>query len=172
MSYNPESEPASHPNYSANFGYSTTEYANPEVVPAEYASFVQRFIAAFVDGLIIAFASVVTIGFLSLFGLASFDNEDVSSVIASNFESILIGWLYEAVMTSSHRQGTFGKMALGIKVTDMNGNRISFGRASVRHFAKYLSSVICLIGYILALFTERKQSLHDLIASTVVLKKA
>lgn len=173
MSYSPESESATpNPNYSANFGYSTTEYSNTETAPAEYATFGQRFLAAIVDGLIIAFASVATIGFLSLFGLASFVNEDASSIIASNFEGLLIGWLYEAVMTSSHRQGTFGKMAFGIKVTDMNGNRLSFGRASARHFAKYLSGIICSIGYLVALFTERKQALHDLIAGTVVLKKA
>jgi len=63
-------------------------------------------------------------------------------------------------------------MAFGIKVTDMNGNRLSLGRASARHFAKYLSGIICSIGYLVALFTERKQALHDLIVGTVVLKKA
>ena len=173
MSYNPESETTPpNPNHEANFGYNATEYANPEVAPAAYATFGQRLLAFILDAFIIGFVSLAITGFLSLFGLASFVEEDVSNIIASNFEGILIGWLYEAVMTSSYRQGTFGKMAFGIKVTDMNGNRLSFGRASARHFAKYLSNITCLIGYLVALFTERKQALHDLIAGTVVLKKA
>lgn len=174
MSYNPESETTPpNPNYSANFGYGTTEYANTENAPAEYASFGQRLLAAIVDGLIIGFASLIINVVLALLGLSRFGNDNgVSDIVASNFEGLLIGWLYEAVMTSSYRQGTFGKMALGLKVTDMSGNRLSFGRASARHFAKILSSLICLIGYFVALFTERKQALHDLIAGTVVLKKA
>ena len=71
-------------------------------------------------------------------------------------------------MESSSRQATVGKMALGLKVTDLEGRRISFARASGRHFAKYISGMILLIGYIMAGFTERKQALHDMIAGTLV----
>ncbi len=172
MSHNLESETTSpYTNYGESHGYNAPEYTSPEYTPIEYATFGQRFLAAIVDGLIIAVAYYAIVGVLSVFGLASFAEEDASS-FATQIEGLLVGWLYEAVMTSSHRQGTFGKMAFGIKVTDMNGNRISFGRATGRHFAKILSSLICLIGYLVALFTERKQALHDLIASTLVLKKA
>jgi uncharacterized RDD family membrane protein YckC len=59
-------------------------------------------------------------------------------------------------------------MALSMKVTDLQGNRISFARATGRHFAKYISAMILLIGYIMAGFTERKQALHDMIAGTLV----
>ncbi len=82
--------------------------------------------------------------------------------------SILVSWLYEALMESSAHQATLGKLIFGLKVTDLQGNRISFGRATGRHFAKILSGVILLIGFIMAGFTERKQALHDMIAGTLV----
>src|SRR5208283_3281564 len=77
-------------------------------------------------------------------------------------------WLYEALMLSSSYQATLGKMIFGMKVTDLNGNRLSFAHATGRHFAKWLSGMILGIGYIMVAFTERKQGLHDLIAGTVV----
>jgi uncharacterized RDD family membrane protein YckC len=77
-------------------------------------------------------------------------------------------WLYEAFMESSSYQATLGKMIFGMKVTDLNGNRISFERATGRHFAKWLSGMILCIGYIMVGFTERKQGLHDLLAGTLV----
>ena len=64
-----------------------------------------------------------------------------------------------------------GKKALGIIVTDISGQRISFGRATGRYFAKQLSTIILLIGYIMAAFTEKKQALHDMMAGTLVIKK-
>ncbi len=80
------------------------------------------------------------------------------------------GWIYEAAMESSSKQATVGKMALGLKVTDLEGRRISFPRATGRHFAKYVSGMALLIGYIMAGFTERKQALHDMIAGTLVVR--
>jgi uncharacterized RDD family membrane protein YckC len=55
-------------------------------------------------------------------------------------------------------------------VTDVNGRRISFARATGRHFAKILSGMVMMIGFIMAAFTERKQALHDILASTIVVK--
>jgi len=82
----------------------------------------------------------------------------------------VIQWLYFAVMESSKHQGTLGKLALGIKVTDMNGDRISFGRATGRYFGKIISGMIIYIGYIMAGLTEKKQALHDMMASCLVIK--
>jgi len=85
------------------------------------------------------------------------------------FVLVLFGsWLYEAFMESSSYQATLGKMIFGMKVTDLNGNRISFERATGRHFAKWLSGMILCIGYIMVGFTDRKQGLHDLLAGTLV----
>jgi uncharacterized RDD family membrane protein YckC len=74
-------------------------------------------------------------------------------------------------MESSSYQGTIGKKILGIKVIDMNGNRISFVKATVRYFSKLLSALIIGIGFLMAGFTNKKQALHDLIAETLVVKK-
>jgi uncharacterized RDD family membrane protein YckC len=78
-------------------------------------------------------------------------------------------WLYFAVCESSSWQGTLGKLALGIRVTDMQGAKISFPRALGRYPAKYLSALILGIGFLMVAWTQRKQGLHDLIAGTLVL---
>jgi uncharacterized RDD family membrane protein YckC len=79
-------------------------------------------------------------------------------------------WLYEALLTSSSWQGTIGKRVLRLKVVDEAGNRIGFGRATGRFFAKILSSMFFCIGFIMIGFTERKTGLHDMLAGTKVLK--
>jgi uncharacterized RDD family membrane protein YckC len=84
---------------------------------------------------------------------------------------LVTGWLYFALMESSSKQATLGKMALSIVVTDMDGKRISFGRATGRYFGKILSGIILLIGYIMIAFTEKKQGLHDMLANTLVVDK-
>lgn len=80
-------------------------------------------------------------------------------------------WLYEAMMLSSPWQATLGKRALGMIVTDLEGRPLSFGRATGRHFAKWLSAMALGVGFIMAAFMPRKQSLHDIVASTVVVNQ-
>ena len=80
-------------------------------------------------------------------------------------------WLYFAIMESSAKQGTLGKMAVGLVVTDKRGKRLTFGRATGRYFAKWISGKILIIGYIMAAFTEKKQALHDIIAGTMVYQR-
>jgi uncharacterized RDD family membrane protein YckC len=80
-------------------------------------------------------------------------------------------WLYHTAMESSRHQATLGKKALGIIVTDMNGNRISFARANARFFGKWVSGMIMNIGYLMAAFTEKKQALHDILAGCLVVMK-
>jgi uncharacterized RDD family membrane protein YckC len=84
---------------------------------------------------------------------------------------IVLHWLYYSLLESSAWQATLGKKALGLEVTDLDGNRIGFGRATGRFFAKFISWIILLIGYIMAGFTEKKQALHDILAGTLVIRK-
>jgi hypothetical protein len=84
--------------------------------------------------------------------------------------SLVIPWIYAALMESSSHQATLGKLALGLRVTDMNGQRISFARATARHFAKFISTWILFIGYMMAGWTERKQALHDKITECLVIR--
>ncbi|WP_430392145.1 RDD family protein [Dyella sp. 20L07] len=81
----------------------------------------------------------------------------------------VLTWLYFALCESSPWQGTLGKRALGIRVTDMEGKRITFARATGRYFSKMLSIFILFIGFLMVAWTQRKQGLHDLIAQTLVL---
>ena len=81
----------------------------------------------------------------------------------------VITWLYFAICESSSWQGTIGKLALGIRVTDMNGAKISFPRALGRYPAKYLSTIILGIGFLMVAWTQRKQGLHDMVCNTLVL---
>lgn len=84
--------------------------------------------------------------------------------------AILIYLAYFAGLESSSWQATVGKKALGLIVVDTSGNRISLGRAIGRFFAKFLSVLILMIGYIMVAFTQKKQGLHDMLADTLVVK--
>jgi uncharacterized RDD family membrane protein YckC len=81
----------------------------------------------------------------------------------------IITWLYFALCESSAWQGTLGKRLLGIRVTDIDGHRISFMRATGRYFGKLLSAFILCVGFLMVAWTQRKQGLHDLLAQTLVL---
>lgn len=92
-----------------------------------------------------------------------------SSIAAASLITTALTWLYFALCESSAWQATVGKLALGIRVTDLQGNRISFLRALGRYPAKILSSLILFIGFLMVAWTQRKQGLHDIICSTLVL---
>ncbi|OOG59346.1 RDD family protein [Rhodanobacter sp. C03] len=92
-----------------------------------------------------------------------------SSIAAASLITTALAWLYFALCESSAWQATVGKLALGIRVTDMQGNRISFLRALGRYPAKILSGIILFIGFLMVAWTQRKQGLHDIICSTLVL---
>lgn len=155
---------------------STGQYGLP-TAQVQYAGFWLRFVAAILDIFLLAvggaFIGVVFGAVLGAFmGLAGYDLERMErgAELMGNVLGIIIGWLYAALMESSRYQATLGKMALGLKVTDLQGRRISFARATGRHFAKWISGLILMIGYIMAGFTEKKQALHDMIASTLVVR--
>ena len=80
-------------------------------------------------------------------------------------------WLYCAAFESSERQATPGKLALGLKVTGLDGGRISFARATGRYFAEILSGLTLGIGYAVVAFSRRRQALHDMVAGTVVVRR-
>ena len=150
----------------------------PPRVAAAYAGFWIRFLAVVIDALIV-FAVLTPVrlilhlpmGFMAQHHDDGFNPMMLLPVIAlSTLISALANWLYEAFFLSSERQATLGKMALGLRVTDTSGRRLSFGSATLRHFAKWLSGLTLLVGYIMAAFTERKQALHDMIAGTLVIR--
>lgn len=84
--------------------------------------------------------------------------------------ALVVSWLYEALLTSSSKQATLGKMALGLKVIDKQGERLSFWHATGRYCAKWVNSLTLGIGWLVAGFSARKQGLHDMIAGTYVVR--
>jgi uncharacterized RDD family membrane protein YckC len=135
-----------------------------------YAGFWLRFAAYLIDTVIMLLV-FVPLGALLGVILARSGNQDFELLVAAPMRvgSILAGWLYGSLLESSSWQGTIGKRVVGLRVTDLSGNRISFAKATGRHFGKILSSLICLVGFIMAAFTEKRQALHDMLAGTLVL---
>lgn len=129
----------------------------------EYAGFWRRVAAALIDGILVGVVSWIVTSIFS--GIS--DGAEVTAQILV----LIAAYGYYAGMESSSYQATVGKIALGIQVTDLNGNRISFGRALGRNLAEILSALILGIGYIMVAFTPKKQGLHDMIAGTLVVKK-
>lgn len=83
---------------------------------------------------------------------------------------VIFFWLYFALFESGTKQATWGKQIVGIRVTGLDGERISFARATGRAFSKFISYMIFYVGFIMAAFTDKKQALHDIIAGTLVVK--
>jgi uncharacterized RDD family membrane protein YckC len=165
-----------------SYGY----VASPGFPGVAYAGFWLRVIAYLIEGilagivfvilLLIAFAMIGP-GHLRALAQGSspeefFTPEVIAIIGMLAGTSIVMMWLYYAWMESSSYQGTLGKMALGLTVTDLEGRQISFGRATGRYFSKIITGFIPLgIGYAMAGFTEKKQALHDIIAGCLVLRK-
>jgi uncharacterized RDD family membrane protein YckC len=127
-----------------------------------YAGFWLRFVAVIIDGILIG---IVTSILASIFGWHIGSNPQYDSMNG------ILSLLYYVLMESSAKQATLGKMAMGIKVTDMSGNRIDWIKALIRYICKFISAIILMIGFIMAGFTEKKQGLHDIIAGTLVVRK-
>jgi uncharacterized RDD family membrane protein YckC len=156
--------------------------------PLPYAGFWVRFVAHFIDGAIIGIPMLLVIvilfflfgGFSMMMHRSAVDPRAAAAFVAPVILGfvlvwlifVALTWLYFAGMESSERQATFGKATMSLHVTNLEGQRLSFGHATGRFFAKMISGMIPLgIGYIMAGFTEKKQALHDMIAGTLVVRK-
>jgi len=148
-----EKSTASKPQPVGSNNYSSNRY---QTIPQSgiYAGFWRRFAASFIDGIILLIADLI-----------------LEAMGWPGITFIIVSWLYFAISESSMMQGTIGKRIMGIQVTDMNCGRIKFGKATGRYFGKFISGAVFLIGYFMAGFTEKKQALHDIMASTLVVKK-
>ena len=160
----------------------TTQPPTVQTQPVTYAGFWKRFIAYIIDQLIMSVVCFVVfipvLGLLGLGALADVQLDEslgflfalISAYATAIFLIIIAEWLYFALMESK-KGATLGKMALSVKVTDMNGNQISFAKATGRYFGKIVSGLILYIGFIMAGFTQQKQALHDIMAGTLVVNK-
>ncbi len=141
--------------------YSTEEHLFSDFRPSlAYADFGQRLGALILDLLI------VVVGLIS----ADLILNSLLGEALAGFANLAAFWLYFALQESGPKQATFGKRALGIMVTDLNGNRISFGQATGRLFAHLLSHMLFFFGYLMVLWDARRQALHDKVANTLVVR--
>ena len=152
-----------------------------------YAGFWRRLVAFVIDSIVLSIPLLIVAGIIMYKSMSimlpaamaaqgqNLPPEALSSMLSMyagmfgvQIFSLVLYWLYNALMESSAKQATLGKMAMGIKVVDEFGQRISFWRATGRTFGKWLSSLILYIGFLMAGATRRKQALHDMLCSTLV----
>jgi uncharacterized RDD family membrane protein YckC len=139
-----------------------------------FAGFWTRFASSFIDG-------IITTTAMTFIGLI--EGAVLTGILGSNSQAADIGkgitglmnfvlpWLYFAFLQTSATEGSVGMMAVGIKVTNLSGGRITFGQATGRYFASLLSGCLLGIGYLMMLWSPRKQTLHDQLAGTLVIHK-
>jgi uncharacterized RDD family membrane protein YckC len=132
-----------------------------------YAGFWRRFAAYLIDGLLLG-AVQGTITIL----VQTVAPGDLQAQVNVFPVSVLVAWAYFSLLESSPAQATVGKLALGIYVTDREGDPIDFRRASIRYWAKVISTLALMFGWLMAAFTPGKRALHDYLAGTLVLRRA
>jgi len=145
------------------------ETAEPEV---KFAGFWIR-VAAYLLDMVFYYIAIFVFGLIV--GVSAFASQDIdtaAALVVLYYLVIIFGFLlYKTIMESSSKQGTLGKMIVGIKVTKLDGGKISFGRSLGRYFSMILSAIILYIGFMMAGWTAKKQALHDMIAGTNVVYK-
>lgn len=141
-----------------------------------YSSAMRRLVALFIDRMIIGFV----VGWLAHplwhfpfswtddFWTDSFNFS--FSYLSYRFIKELVFLTYYSLMESSGYQGTIGKIIMGIRVTDLNGQAIALPKAILRNVGKYISGAIMGIGFLMIIWDSRKQGLHDKIADTLVVR--
>ncbi len=123
---------------------SNTLHLEHENATYELATFGDRFVATLIDGLIV--------------------------FIPSYFLPVIFVWLYDALQHQGAKQATVGQRTMNIKLVSLDGNPVTFGQATGRFFAKFLSVIFFFAGYFMFFFNDKKQCLHDYLAGTIVVK--
>jgi uncharacterized RDD family membrane protein YckC len=143
------------------------EIKNSAPMPVSYAGFWRRFLALIIDGFIFGAVESIFAAFARALGGSSV------SVVGQYVYGFMIFFqiLYFSFFEASSRQATPGKMAMGIVVTGLEGERISFWRSLGRTLGKIVSMLTLFIGFIMVAFTARKQALHDMFAGCLVVKR-
>ncbi|MCD9098871.1 RDD family protein [Luteimonas fraxinea] len=164
-------------------GYAGSPYAPPTANVARpdavtqggdvvLAGFLKRVAAYAIDAVIVGIASAVVGGLIyELLGVGGFGRGFWLEQAVINAVSLVLSALYFAWFHAAYAMATPGKMAVGIKVVRLDGARISFLRGIGRYFATILSSLILMIGFLMAGFTQRKQALHDMVCDTLVVDR-
>ena len=141
----------------------------PIVEPVTHAGFWRRFFGFAIDVIVTYFPIATVRVLLGLPASGTFDPLQPAAWWAALGE-VGIDWLYAALLISSPWRATLGQAVMDLHVTDLNGDRISFLRASVRYVAQLLNLFTLGIGLLMQVFSPRRQALHDLVSGTVVVR--
>lgn len=159
-------------------GHDASELRTPARVivpePARYGGFWRRLVALLLDTLVLYFPAAtirVVLGLPAVNLLNTIDVDSSATMLASSLE-LFIDWLYVALLVASPSRATLGMMVMDLQLTGLAGERVSFLRATGRYFAQFLSIATGGIGYFMQPFTSRRQTLHDMLSSTVVVRPA
>ena len=139
--------------------------------PYPFKGFWIRFVASFIDGIILLILIILlaSISFV-IFGAALGEGAGVGMFLLVLILASIATILYKPIMEASEYQGTVGKYALGMKVVDQNGQRITMTSSFLRTILYIIGAqgfLLCL-GVVMIGFTEYKQGLHDILANTYV----
>lgn len=118
-----------------------------------YSGFWRRFVAAFLDGLIMLIPAWLL------------------GILVPYVGGVILGLLYKPVFEASALKGTPGKAMMGMVVVSETGERLTLKQAYIRYFCSILSGLVLCIGYLMNLFTAKRQTLHDMIAECVVINQ-
>lgn len=140
---------------------------DPKTVPK--AGFWIRFVAAILDGVLVLILQGILGGLLFWAGMLNGSSNEGLAMLVQIF-AYLLSFVYYIFFTGYCGQ-TPGKMALRVKVIRCDGTDLTYGRAAFREVpAKFISGIIFCIGYLMIVFDEQKQGLHDRMADTYVIK--
>ncbi|QDU82793.1 RDD family protein [Polystyrenella longa] len=135
----------------------------------------RRVVSAFFDNFFLFIVTYLVSIFLFpetfIFGEREWTEEQRIAFTYRYYYFIACWWVYYAFLERSRRQGTWAKSMNNLQVTDLHGNRIGLLRATVRHGARLVTLLTCLLGYLTILFTKRNQALHDLLSGTMVVDR-
>lgn len=136
--------------------------------PQYFASLDLRLLAHFIDYFLVSVVFFVLATTVVVF----IDGREARIAVALSGGVIIpfIKMLYSMVMEASAKQGTYGKILMGLKVSDESGLPITLGRSVIRNLSKLICVVTLGLGYLYGFFDKRQQCLHDKIAGTVVIK--
>ena len=139
--------------------------------PYPFKGFWIRFIASFIDGIILLILIFLLASIsLVIFGAALGEGAGLGMFLLVFILASIATILYKPIMEASEYQGTVGKYALGMKVVDQNGQRITMTSSFLRTILYIIGAqgfLLCL-GVVMIGFTEYKQGLHDILANTYV----
>jgi uncharacterized RDD family membrane protein YckC len=160
----------------------------PEVIPAipeltklpprpAFAGFWLRAVAYLIDNILMSVLFALVASFHPYTFLKSPDAASISLAAPPQLTPIaialwiIVSWFYFTMFEASTWRATPGKRILRLYVADLSGKRVTFVRAAARNLARSISNLTFLVGYLVAGFTEKKQALHDILASCLVLRR-